>query len=178
MQAHPAMKSVIVREMAGLVLKPPAPPSTSTPGSAGKHIWFSDVPSKSKSTVEFKREVNAHARYYASITFNQIVLAPTDKAVARQLVDVYFEIFKELLGEGNVDDDQTVIGDNIVETPDPQDRRASKGDRKKGKARAKEVKGDAGFAEVEDAKSKLISAILTGINRALPYAKMGNADAE
>ena len=46
----------------------------------------------------------------------------------------------------------------------------------KGKGKVKEVKGTAGFTEVEDAHSKLISATLTGMNRARPFAKIGAAD--
>lgn len=177
------MKSVIVREIASLVLKPPAPPPTTTALGTGKHIRFSDGPSSSKpkSAPAPKREVNTHARYYASITLNQIVLAPLDKGVARQLIDLYFEIFKELLGDGHTDDDETAAGadESVVADVEEEGRKRKGGhDRKKGKARAKEIKGDAGFAEVEDSKSKLISAILTGINRALPFAKMDSADAE
>jgi len=40
-----------------------------------------------------------------------------------------------------------------------------------------EVKGAAGFTEIEDSNSKLISAILTGMNRALPFAKLDAGDA-
>ena len=48
--------------------------------------------------------------------------------------------------------------------------------RKKGKGNVNEVKGAAGFSEVEDENSKLISAILTGVNRALPFAKIDAKD--
>ena len=34
------------------------------------------------------------------------------------------------------------------------------------------MRGAAGFAEVEDATSRLLSAVLTGVNRALPFAKV------
>ena len=39
-------------------------------------------------------------------------------------------------------------------------------------------KPEAGFAEIEDSHSQLISAILTGVNRALrlPFAKISSAD--
>jgi ribosome biogenesis protein MAK21 len=42
----------------------------------------------------------------------------------------------------------------------------------KGKGKSTEIKGAAGFTEVEDAHSRLISAILTGVNHALPFAKV------
>ncbi|KAF8191466.1 CBF/Mak21 family-domain-containing protein [Mycena galopus ATCC 62051] len=183
LQSHPSMKSVIVREIIALVLRPPAPPPTAAP-TASKHIVFADdAKPKPKPKTEEKRAAgNVHARYYATITFNQIVLSPGDKDVALQLIDVYFELFKELLGEGNVSDDVEDEG----ETERPAEVKTDKGGRVrvrdggkgkgKGKGKATEVKGAAGFTEVEDAHSKLISAILTGVNRALPFAKIEAGD--
>ncbi|KAJ7915545.1 CBF/Mak21 family-domain-containing protein [Mycena leptocephala] len=186
LQSHPSMKSVIVREIIALVLRPPAPPPPPAPTTA-KHIRFTDDPKpKPKPKPEEKRTTgNAHARYYATITFNQIVLSPGDRDVALQLIDVYFELFKELLGEGNTpdiegDDAETegAEGKAAEITTDKGGRVRDRGKGKgKGKSRVTEVKGAAGFAEVEDAHSKLISAILTGVNRALPFAKIEAGDA-
>ncbi|KAJ7118810.1 CBF/Mak21 family-domain-containing protein [Mycena epipterygia] len=186
LQSHPSMKSVIVREIIALVLRPPAPPPPAAPTIA-KHIRFTDDPTpKPKPKPEEKKSTgNVHARYYATITFNQIVLSPGDRDVALQLIDVYFELFKELLGEGNVPD---VDVDGVE--PEGKDKgkgndaeiKTDKGgrvrDRGKGKGKGKvtEIKGAAGFSEVEDAHSKLISAILTGVNRALPFAKIEAGD--
>ncbi|KAJ6500610.1 CBF/Mak21 family-domain-containing protein [Mycena sanguinolenta] len=185
LQSHPSMKSVIVREIIALVLRPPAAPSIPAP-TAAKHIRFGDDPKpKPKPKPEEKRTTgNVHARYYATITFNQIVLSPGDKDVAQQLMDVYFELFKELLGEGNVSDE----GDDVEpegadkgkgkasEVTTDKSGRVRDGGKGKGKGKATQVRGAAGFAEVEDAHSKLISAILTGVNRALPFAKIEAED--
>ncbi|KAJ6546959.1 CBF/Mak21 family-domain-containing protein [Mycena capillaripes] len=189
LQSHPSMKSVIVREIIALVLRPPAPPPPPAPTTA-KHIRFTDDPKpKPKPKPEEKKPTgNAHARYYATITFNQIVLSPGDRDVALQLIDVYFELFKELLGEGNVpdiegDDAETEGADKgkgkAAEITTDKGGRVRDGGKGKGKGKGKitEVKGAAGFAEVEDAHSKLISAILTGVNRALPFAKIEAGDA-
>lgn len=187
MQSHPSMKSVIVREIIALVLRPtaPPPPPTGLPTGTGKHIRFTDSEPKPKPkpAPTEKRAGNAHARYYATITFNQIVLTPTDRDVSLKLIDVYFEMFKELLGED---------GDGMEDEEDGADAGADKevvkdkgGRVRDGKAKGKgkkkgkriiEVKGAAGFAEVEDAQSRLISAILTGVNRALPFAKIDAGD--
>jgi ribosome biogenesis protein MAK21 len=171
------MKAVVVREMTSLILRP----STMTPATApttNTHIRFTDETttstskpkqkqnSKSKPERVTKRTGNDHARYYATITFNQIVFGPGDKDVALQVIDVYFQMFKDLLGEDRSFDKQEIIEDHDGET---------KGKKKKRKT-SKEVVGDGGFAEVEDASSRLISAILTGVNRALPYAKLGPSD--
>ncbi|KAJ7261265.1 CBF/Mak21 family-domain-containing protein [Mycena haematopus] len=187
LQSHPSMKSVIVREIIALVLRPPAAPPAPAP-TAAKHVRFGDDPKpKPKLKTEEKRTTgNVHAQYYATITFNQIVLSPGDKDVALQLIDVYFELFKELLGEGNVSDE----GDDVetegankgkgkaTEVTTDKGGRVRDGGKGKGKGKGKvtEVKGAAGFAEVEDAHSKLISAILTGVNRALPFAKIEAGD--
>src|SRR6202040_3129424 len=104
-----------------------------------------------------KKETNAHARYYATITYNQIVLVPGDREVALQLINVYFEMFKELLGEGDHGDKVAVDGDVNSEKNDRMGKGKGNGKgngkngyvKAKGKARAKEVKGEAGFAEVE-----------------------------
>jgi ribosome biogenesis protein MAK21 len=177
------MKIVIVREIISLVFHPSAPASTST--SANKHLHFTDVtPSKPKPKTVNKQSGNAHARYYATVTFNQIVLTPGDREVALRLIDVYFEMFKELLGEG-----ADVVGDEVDPKGDskPKAFKTDKGGRikdggkgknnRKGKGNFKEIKGAAGFTEVEDAHSRLISAILTGVNRALPFAKVETQDA-
>jgi len=187
------MKAVIVREIISLVLHPPASaPSTSTSTStpSNKHIRFIDVaaskPKPKTTATADKRGGNAHARYYATVTFNQIVLTPGDREVALKLIDVYFEMFKELLGEGA---DQVEDEVDPKEDSKPKEYKRDKGGRirddgkgknsgkGKGKGKFTEIKGAAGFTEVEDAHSRLISAILTGVNRALPFAKVEAGDA-
>jgi ribosome biogenesis protein MAK21 len=150
------MKKIIVHEVSALILKPPAASSSST------------------SAVPKAREGNSHSRYYAVITFNQIVLVPDDKDVAARLVDVYFELFKELLGEDVPDVEKQ---DAEARDYTPKKRKGFKGKRN---STQKDLKGkgkavDLGFQEVPDAQSKLVSAILTGINRALPFAKAENS---
>lgn len=174
LQAHPQMKGIIIREVSALILK--APTSTTTAASD------STTGQKSPQTVA---TWNAHARYFAVITFNQIVLSRADKEVASKLVDVYFELFKGILGEGKKTDD-IVMGD------DGHDNGASNKTMEKGRegrrARAMENlnhtkatgKGKEKeqpkheFAEAQSSESKVISAILTGVNRAVPFAGVAN----
>ncbi|KAF8493588.1 CBF/Mak21 family-domain-containing protein [Gautieria morchelliformis] len=158
LQVHPQMKSFVVHEVSALILRPPVASSSST----------------SSTPKQQAREGNSHSRYYAVITFNQIVLVPGDKDVAARLVDVYFQLFKELLGEDVPD-----VEKHDAEARDytPKKRRGFKGKRN---TTQKDLKGkgkavDLGFQEVPDAQSKLVSAILTGINRALPFAKAENS---
>ncbi|RPD58303.1 CBF-domain-containing protein [Lentinus tigrinus ALCF2SS1-7] len=192
LQAHPAMKGVIVREVRALIFRLPAStaaqaaPSSDAPKNS--HIRFSDDSSSSKAKAARKDKEkasegslgrwNSHAWYYASVTLNQVVLTPTtaDRAVARTLVDMYFEMFEEILGSKRDEDESDGEGD--AETKDKKDKQDKKGKgrdtpkAKDKKQKRKEIKGEAGFAEVEDSSSRLIGAILTGVNRALPFAQM------
>lgn len=184
------MKSIVVREIISLVLKPSSPSSstvaTSTT-STNKHLRFTSpepgAKSNSQSKPPDKKPRSVHAQYYSTITFNQIVLtsSQTDRQVAVQLIDIYFELFKDVLGaepekavepeEGNekaLEKDGGVRKDKIG-------RVLVKDKKGKGK-KGKEVHGAAGFVEVEDSNSKLISALLTGVNRALPFAKVETGD--
>ena len=172
------MKGVVVREMTSLILRPSNMTPATAPTTTNTHIRFADETTnpaskpkpkpkqKAKPDGAVKKTSNDHARYYATITLNQIVFGPGDKDVAVQVIDVYFQMFKDLLGEDRSFDKQENAEDRVGEN-------ASK---KKKQKSSKEVVGDGGFAEVEDASSKLISAILTGVNRALPYAKLGPSD--
>ncbi|KAF9495517.1 CBF-domain-containing protein [Pleurotus eryngii] len=183
LQTHPSMKSIVIREIAALVFKPAAQtltnPSAAVPN---KHIRFTDEAPKPKSKAPEKKEVgNPHARYYAAITLNQVILAGSDKAVAIQLLEVYFEMFKELLGDGSLAKDDDVPVKSQDEEAEKEVRKDKKGrifsdDKKRRGKHTKQVQGAAGFMEVEDSQSKMISAILTGINRALPFAKITSED--
>ncbi|KAK0208967.1 CBF/Mak21 family-domain-containing protein [Desarmillaria ectypa] len=183
LQTHPSMKSVIVTEITSFVLRPIAPPPTSaTPAEvANRRIRFNEV-EKPKPKLGAEKQVgNPHVQYYATITFNQIVLTPDDQEVALKLIDLYFEIFKELLGESGHDSGADHDDPEEKEVVKDKSGRLIDGKRGKGKLKGKgkmaEIRGAAGFTEVEDANSKLISAILTGVNRALPFAKMNVGDA-
>ncbi|KZP12424.1 hypothetical protein FIBSPDRAFT_898186 [Athelia psychrophila] len=108
-----------------------------------------------KKKEEPKKEVNTHAWYYATITLNQLVLNAADREAALALIVLYFETFKEILGEGRAEQGKLP---------------GTAGRYKKGKGKhgKKETRGATGFAEVEDAHSRLVSAILTSVNRVLP----------
>ncbi|KAH7907322.1 ribosome biogenesis protein, partial [Hygrophoropsis aurantiaca] len=199
LQAHPSMKGVIVREMTSLILRPTSSTIATAPPTTNTHIRFTDEPGPSTSSPMTKpkpkvnQEKNAgndHARYYSTITFNQVVFGTNDKDIAIQVIDVYFQMFKDLLGEGQVsgmeddtvkkDESKNVEGQSLKGEKDKGAARdkgeGKRGSSKKKRKTEKEIVGDGGFAEVEDTKSKLISAILSGVNRALPYAKLSASD--
>jgi ribosome biogenesis protein MAK21 len=174
------MKSVVVREMVSLVFRPPASThAAASRESSGQHVRFEEKPSKSDANLKKGKDnapkpprVNAHAAYYATITFNQIVLSPSagDRTVARQLLDVYFELFKELLGSSGSESKKDHPDENELDHGSGRQTSAEP-------ARPdKHTQSQGGFAEVEDSNSRHISAILAGVNRALPYAKLDSTD--
>ncbi|KAJ2913545.1 hypothetical protein MD484_g6868, partial [Candolleomyces efflorescens] len=170
LQKHPQMKGIIVREITSIMFHLP---SSSTGPPTNKHIHFGD--NKTKKEPERKAK-NGHVRYYSIITLNQIVLSPGDTAVSLQLISIYFDIFRDVLGDHSADNDGELGEEGGEEVKVDSSGRVR--DRKgKGQKNGEgEIKGAAGFVEVEDSNSKLISAILTGVNRALPFAKLQNAD--
>jgi ribosome biogenesis protein MAK21 len=176
LQAHPSMKVVVVQEVIGLVLRPHTAPTSSTKMPI-RTLHRPKHKTKGINAIRSNRSSGtSHARYYATITFNQIVLTPRDRDVASQLIHVYFEMFKELLGEGKEMPDEEEDPSNEKEVRMDKVGRVMDNRKGKGKRKLKEAKGAAGFAEVEDAHSKLVSAILTGVNRALPFAKIDSDD--
>ena len=100
------MKGIIVREVAALILKA----STSTTPAASNPTTNHNLPQSAANW-------NAHARYFAAITFNQIVLSKADTEV---VIDVYFELFNGIFGEGKETD-----ADGTAEVEDWKENGAS-----------------------------------------------------
>jgi len=174
LQVHPQMKGIVVKEVSALILKAPTSTTTAASDSTTGH-------KRPQSVATW----NAHARYFAVITFNQIVLSKADKEVASKLIDLYFELFKWILGEGKETDSTAMAEDG--QDNGASDKTMAKG-REGRRARAMENlnhtkatgKGkekqqpNHEFAEAQSSESKVISAILTGVNRAVPFAGVAN----
>ncbi|KAH7098243.1 CBF-domain-containing protein [Auriculariales sp. MPI-PUGE-AT-0066] len=141
-QSHPQMKGIIISEVSASI--------------------FGGSDAKGK----------GNARYYAVITFNQMVLSAKETAVADRLMDLYFKLFREMLGEGAVKEkeQENAEPDNTAHDEDEKPKRR----RRKGGNKAKGGNSDE-FTTLEESDSKMISAILTGINRALPFASLSDS---
>ena len=172
LQVHPAMKSIIARDVSALVLKPVAPTSAAA-GAPGSHVRFDDVKPTPKSAAAKadKSDTQSHARYYGLITLNQITLARGDQELAGKLVDLYFEIFREILGEENGKDEAEEGIEKVTGKVGKWEGRRKKAGGKKGKGKGDDKEGE----EMEAADARLVAAVLTGINRAVPYAKLDDA---
>ena len=123
-----------------------------------------------ESDLLFRPGQSLHAQYYAIITLNQTVLSSKEGDVVRKLVDIYFSLFIKLLE-----------GPEAVEASKPATSGANsvtinrKGEVQRGggapgkKALKKQALQDKSANVDEDLREKMLSAVLTGVNRAIPF---------
>ena len=122
-----------------------------------------------ESDLLFRPGQSTHAKYYAIITLNQTVLSGRDEAIPKKLLDIYFTMFVTLLKkpEAAKETQRTTI----------QVKYNKKGERQGGggaagkKAQKKLADLEKRKTVDEELREKLLSAVLTGVNRAMPYAK-------
>lgn len=156
------MKAVVAREVSALVLKPPTAASTA---AATTHMRFDDEKPKAGPS---KGEPPSHARYYGLITLNQLTLTMQEQETAGRLVELYFEVFRELLGEADDDDEE-----DLAKKVEKVSGKVGKWQGRRKGAKPKNGRKSAIEEEVVDNdKTRLVTAVLTGINRALPFAKL------
>ncbi|KAJ4399298.1 RNA-binding ribosome biosynthesis protein mak21 [Neurospora sp. IMI 360204] len=112
------------------------------------------------STVEqevlLKPGQSLRTRYYAIITLNQTILSTKEPAIANTLLRIYFEAFLSLLKTGSLGNLEAL---NPEEKSGGSNRKAKKGKPNHTEASANE----------QDTTQKLVSALLTGVNRAVPF---------
>ncbi|KAI9850208.1 MAG: hypothetical protein M1838_005978 [Thelocarpon superellum] len=118
-----------------------------------------------ESELLFRPGQSAHARYYAIITLNQTVLSDKEQPVAGKLLEIYFSLFVVLLKQvdGAAPPDASQPSRKLVPTQGGGGK-AGKHARRKAEREAVAVQADEALTE------KMISAVLTGVNRALPFA--------
>ncbi|MBW0485708.1 hypothetical protein O181_025423 [Austropuccinia psidii MF-1] len=174
LEMHPLMKSIIVREVSALLLKPIV------------HSKKVDLKNSDKKVKDQNIRHHDHARYYGAITLNQMPLTKADNELSTKLIEVYFELFNDILGKTIAEEaeiaeqgmkeknEEELEVEHVEKTQTVQ--KASKFDKKGSKASLagrseKEMIEEEALAEQ---KSKLIAAILTGLNRAFPYGTLGD----
>ncbi|KAI8820210.1 CBF/Mak21 family-domain-containing protein [Fimicolochytrium jonesii] len=130
----------------------------------------------------FRSNISDRARYYAITFLNQIVFShkEQDVAAANRLIDVYFAVF-DSLGKRKAESD----AEKEAKTKKKdrwRDGKKGKGNagkgqkgqaRKTGKDQPQEaVESTAPVGEVDGIDAKMMAALLTGINRAFPFAEI------
>ncbi|EXJ74969.1 uncharacterized protein A1O5_01665 [Cladophialophora psammophila CBS 110553] len=103
----------------------------------------------------FRPGQTLHGKYYAVVTLNQTALSGKEEDVAAKLLDIYFGLFTNLLKTDRG------TAKNEVDTDSLQAKGRKKRNQKAQSQRAQ--------PQIEELREKLISAILTGVNRAYPY---------
>lgn len=106
-----------------------------------------------------------HAKYYAINTLNQTILSGKEEAVAQKLLSIYFDLFVAILKKP--EPIRPVVGPVINKKGQVQGGGGQKGK----KALEKQEKDEQAKLASEETTEKMISAVLTGVNRALPFAK-------
>lgn len=107
---------------------------------------------------------SSHAKYYAINTLNQTILSGKEEDVAKMLLGIYFELFVSLLKKP---EPKIVVGPTINRKGQVQGGGAPMGK----KAKAKATKEEEVKLTSEETTEKMISAVLTGVNRAFPFSK-------
>lgn len=123
-----------------------------------------------ESDLLFRPNQSGTAKYYGVITMNQTVLSAREQEVANKLLEIYFSLFVGLLKQQKEHDKKE---QEVEKLKLNKHGHVQGGGGKPGKAARKKAEKAATQAfKVEDEnREKLISAILTGVNRAFPFAK-------
>ncbi|QLQ79773.1 hypothetical protein HG537_0C04220 [Torulaspora globosa] len=112
--------------------------------------------------------VDYHTTYYSVITLNQTILKRSEDDIANKLIKTYFTLFEKFL----IDSDSQHDGDAVKSSKKSYETKRKK-NFKKGKKGGKSVKNEKTEADVVSEKnSKLFNALLTGVNRAFPFAQI------
>lgn len=121
-----------------------------------------------ESDLLFRPGQSSHARYYAIITLNQVVLSRQEVEVADKLLEIYFGLFVSLLKKPKIEVAPEV---QVNKKGEKQGGGGQKGKKAKEKANRKEKQTQT----EEDLKDKMISAVLTGVNRAFPFSQASDS---
>jgi len=121
-----------------------------------------------ESDLLFRPGQGMHAKYYAVITLNQTVLSKKEEAVAKQLLSIYFALFGILLAKQEPAKPDLAAPKAV--TFNKKGERQGGGGAPGKKAQKKLESESKNLTVDEEHREKMLSAVLTGVNRAMPYA--------
>ncbi|KAI5919505.1 CBF/Mak21 family-domain-containing protein [Camillea tinctor] len=129
--------------------------------------------------IMFRPGQNIRAKYYAVNTLNQTILSTKEPQIADMLLNIYFGAFVSLLKNGDLSQldaapkpQKTDKGKKRRPTVESLKRRNGDKDKDKDKDKNQAATGD------REAAEKLVSAILTGVNRAVPFSQADSSTLE
>ena len=120
-----------------------------------------------ESDLLFRPGQSLHAKYYATITLNQTILSGKEGGVARKLLEIYFSLFIKLL-EGPEEAKPVPTGPDGISINKKGELQGGGGSAGK-KAQKKLAEKEKATTVDEDLREKMLSAVLTGVNRAIPF---------
>ncbi|KAL8851282.1 MAG: hypothetical protein Q9221_003812 [Calogaya cf. arnoldii] len=124
-----------------------------------------------ESDLLFRPGQSLHAQYYAVITLNQTVLSGKEEDMAKKLLDIYFSLFARILAKP--DSKESVEAENTIRINQKGEIQGGGGSAGKA-ARRKAAQKEKSTTVEEDLREKMLSAVLTGVNRAVPYTDTAN----
>ena len=122
-----------------------------------------------ESELLFRPGQSLHAKYYAIITLNQTVLSGKEEVVAKKLLDIYFSLFLNLLARPDPAKPQVTAANAI--TVNRKGEVQGGGGPVGKKAQKKLAEKEKSTIVDEELREKMLSAVLTGVNRAIPFTK-------
>ncbi|RAR07683.1 CCAAT/enhancer-binding protein zeta [Stemphylium lycopersici] len=125
-----------------------------------------------ESDLLFRPNQSGVAKYYAVITLNQTVLSLKEPEVANKLIEIYFSLFLGLLKKQkeHEKEEKRLNKHGLIQGGGGQPGKMAKHKAEKAATMA--------FKVEDESREKLISAILTGVNRAFPFANTDDAKFE
>ena len=122
-----------------------------------------------ESDLLFRPNQSGHAKYYAIVTLNQTVLSGKEQEVATKLLEIYFSLFVGLLKKEKEREKEEKKEEKKLN----KHGLVQGGGGKPGKLAKKKAQREASSAyKAEDElRERLIAGVLTGVNRAFPFAK-------
>ncbi|KXJ89190.1 CBF/Mak21 family-domain-containing protein [Microdochium bolleyi] len=120
--------------------------------------------------IIFRQGQDMRAKYTAINTLNQTILSSKEPAIADALLKIYFGLFVSLLKTGALSE---LDGEPQV-APKPKSNKRHRGP----PLPKRDKQAEAQTTAAQDAASKLVSAILTGVNRAVPFSQADSSTLE
>ena len=143
---------------------------------AAHPLMKSTIISAIESDLLFRPSQSLHAKYYASITLNQTVLSAKEGGLARKLLNIYFSLFVKLL-EKPEEAKPAATGVNVISINKKGE--VQRGGGSAGKKAYKKMGEEAKATTVdEDLREKMLSAVLVGVNRAIPFTNTNDESFE
>ncbi|KAL8371011.1 hypothetical protein RB595_001048 [Gaeumannomyces hyphopodioides] len=112
---------------------------------------------------------NLRTKYHAINTLNQTILSTKEPETADNLVRIYFEMFLSLLRSGSL---------GIFDHLNNNTGEDSKPSPKKPRGKKDRKPNEQGATNEQEVAQKLVSAVLTGVNRAIPFAMTNESTLE